>query len=166
MQPEVHSSSLKLSDRFDVLADLPGNEEPQNDLDEDNGNKNVDDDVEDEVFSEQLDKNLNTKVDLDNQIFDDTSLSSQTEFENDVLVHRGFVSDGEQEHKKRGRPRGSKKVTLLPGTETRRLTRLQGGSDQVIHIEASMPHLTERVLISAIYAKSSRNGRQDLWAEL
>ncbi|CAI9112378.1 OLC1v1012824C1 [Oldenlandia corymbosa var. corymbosa] len=56
IQTENRNSPLKLSDSFDVLAELTGNDEPINDLGANNENKNEEDDEVAEIELENLEK--------------------------------------------------------------------------------------------------------------
>ncbi|CAI9094992.1 OLC1v1030841C1 [Oldenlandia corymbosa var. corymbosa] len=123
---EEHTSPLKLSDRFDVLAELIVNDKPNDVYNDEKGIMNGVE-VEGELVSTKVsDNNLGTEMQLEHEVLDNNSIGSKTDSDEHILAHRGSVSDDEQEQKKRGRPRGSKKVTLIPGTETRRSTRIQG----------------------------------------
>ncbi|CAI9089982.1 OLC1v1024642C1 [Oldenlandia corymbosa var. corymbosa] len=44
--------------------------------------------------------------------------------------------------------------------------RLLGGSEQVIHLEVENQKIPRKVLVSGVYAKSTRQKRQYLWTEL
>ncbi|CAI9106467.1 OLC1v1005628C1 [Oldenlandia corymbosa var. corymbosa] len=123
-KPPFSVYPLNLSSRFDLLTDMPEDQQEDITVDQEKVRIHLDGEISSESKTEMYDSD--ERVNISSHLVitrDDQEVGKQ---DSNMEVARLVVSDGEEQKKKRGRPRGSTKMVRTYGKETRRSTRLQG----------------------------------------
>ncbi|CAI9099657.1 OLC1v1036511C1 [Oldenlandia corymbosa var. corymbosa] len=188
-QRAVFYQHIETSSRFEVLADsdntINGDTEGDDKLQED-----IDSEVESDEGMKTEKSHEQPPSFTHDQILvsvDDSEIGGSSDL---IHTEEAFVSvsDGEQRKKKRGRPKGSKNgvnkleelkqslhfdkaISSITGkiwifwTNDFDVT-LLGDSEQALHLDVKHLQSSTQFLITAVYGKSTRQGRNELWKEL